>query len=135
MPNLKKPGQAFELLSQASRFLVTGGLATLLDLAVFMLLGLVIPEPLKLRFVFAFSVSVACRFLAEQVFTFHDSSTLHHRKYSLYVLAGLFTMLVGLGAFNMSLHYGASPFWSKIISIPCVTVAGFFLFRFVVFRK
>lgn len=135
MPNLKKPGKAFELLSQASRFLVTGGLATLLDLAVFMLLGLVIPEQLKLRFVFAFSVSVACRFLADKVFTFNNSSKLYSRQFSLYVLSCLFTMLVGLGAFNISLHYGASPFWAKIISIPCVTVAGFFLFRFVVFRK
>lgn len=123
------------LLPQAGRFLITGGLATLLDLAVFVLLGLVLPEQLKLRFVLAFSLSVVCRFLADKSFTFNNRSKRYGSQFLLYACSCVITMLAGLGAFNLALYCGASPFWAKLVSIPCVTVAGFFLFRCIVFRR
>ena len=135
MPACSIPDQLKGLLRQAGRFLITGGLATLLDLGIFMLLGLVVPEYLKLRFVAAFSLSVACRFLADKSFTFNNKSSRYGRQFALYLLSCLFTMLLGLGVFKLSLYLGASPFWAKLISIPFVTVAGFVLIRLFVFRR
>jgi putative flippase GtrA len=119
---------------EITRFLCIGGLATLLDLAVFRLALAAIPSK-GLCFVIGFTVSVTARFAADKSFTFKANAGKTSRQFTLYVMSCCATLLIGLGVFNALLLLSFSPMWSKVISIPFVTVAGYLLFKFLVFKQ
>ena len=121
--------------AEVVRFLCIGGSATLLDLIVFNLCLLVLPSKETLSFVIGFSTSVLCRFFADKYFTFRAKQGKLPHQFALYLTSCLITLLIGVGVFNVLLCLNFTAFWSKIISIPFVTVAGYFLFKFIVFKK
>ena len=124
-----------EKLRQPGRFLLVGGGATLLDLAVFSLLIYFFREKASVCFVVAFVFSVCCRFLADKNYTFRNTGNAYFRQFALYITGCCLTLGVGMTVFTLGLQLGASELWSKLVSIPFVTVAGYLFFRFVVFRR
>lgn len=121
-------------LRQSGRFLLVGGGATVLDFMAFVILIQMFPTMPKVCFAAAFTLSVFCRFMADKHYTFQNKSTAYGRQFVLYIAACLLTMTIGIWTFNLSMHLGADEIWSKLISIPFVTLSGFVVFRFVVFR-
>ena len=82
-----------------------------------------------------FSISVVCRFLADKFFTFRDITANYGRQFTLYIGACVITLLIGLCVFEVLNYLTDLPFLSKIVSVPFVTVAGYVLFRIIVFRN
>ncbi len=117
------------------RFLCIGGAATLMDLAVFRLCLHFLPERETICFVIGFALSVLCRFYADKHFTFRERRGTASTQFVLYLASCLLTLLIGVGAFNGFMLFGASAFAGKLLSIPFVTVAGYALFRYLVFRR
>lgn len=118
------------------RFLLIGGSATLLDLLIFRLLLIGLPHSVNACYVIAFTISVVCRFYADKYYTFKERSSKNKSTQFLsYLLSCLATMSIGILFLNFFLLLNLSPFWSKVFSIPFVTVAGYFLFKFFVFKK
>ena len=124
-----------EKLRQPGRFLLVGGGATLLDLAVFSLLIYFFREKASVCFVVAFGLSVCCRFLADKNYTFRNTGNAYFRQFALYITGCCLTLGVGMTVFTLGLQLGASELWSKLVSIPFVTVVGYLFFRLVVFRQ
>ena len=124
-----------EKLLQPGRFLLVGGGATLLDLIAFSLLIYLFPEKPSVCFVAAFGLSVCCRFLADKKYTFRNTDNSCFKQFALYVMGCCLTLGVGITVFALGLQLGASELWSKLVSIPFVTVVGYLFFRLVVFRQ
>lgn len=117
------------------RFLMVGGGATMLDLGVFRVLQCSFGVNPPVCFAAAFSISVVCRFLADKFFTFRDITANYGRQFTLYIGACVITLLIGLCVFEVLNYLTDLPFLSKIVSVPFVTVAGYVLFRIIVFRN
>ena len=124
-----------EKILQPGRFLLVGGGATLLDLIAFSLLIYIFPEKPSVCFVVAFGLSVCCRFLADKKYTFRDTNNSYFKQFALYATGCTLTLGVGITVFTLVLQLGSSELWSKLVSIPFVTVVGYLLFRSVVFRQ
>ena len=120
---------------QVSRFLLVGGLATLLDIVAFWILNRYIPEFPTVCFVLAFSLSVCSRFIADKRFTFQNAQITYGRQFALYICACVLTLGIGVVTFRFFLWLGVPEIGSKLLSIPFVTVSGFILFRQIVFRR
>ena len=132
--NMIRTMQDRGLGTEMLRFLLVGGGATLLDLTVFRILQRGFALNPTLCFIAAFTTSVVCRFLADKFFTFRNAEAAYGRQFVLYVCACCITLLVGLLMFEMLKYFTGMPFLSKIISVPFVTLAGYILFRRIVFR-
>lgn len=120
---------------QIGRFLLVGGLATLLDVAAFGVLHWFMPAYPTLCFVLAFFLSVCSRFIADRHFTFQNTRTAYGRQFVLYLLTCLLTMGIGLATFHLFLWFGIVEIGSKVLSVPFVTVSGFLFFRHIVFSR
>ena len=123
------------LLAEAARFLLTGAGATALDFLLFWLLVSLFPDRDTACFSIAFFISVACRFFADKRFTFRDPSHKVGLQLPLYFASTLCTLLIGLGVYSLCVRLGCSPLPAKLISMPFVTAAGYFLFKLVVFSN
>jgi putative flippase GtrA len=120
------------------RFLTVGLMATCLDLIVFAILNYFSKMSNSINFIIAFYLSVLCRFFADRSFTFNIPWCSDKYAMSIELLRYIFsctaTMLIGLWSFHVVHWMGYSNMISKIASIPPVTLAGYLLFKFVVFR-
>jgi putative flippase GtrA len=120
------------------RFLTVGLMATCIDLIVFAILNYFTEVNNSINFIIAFYLSVLCRFFADRNFTFKIPWCSDKYGMSIELLLYIFsctaTMLIGLWSFHAVHWMGCSNMISKIASIPPVTLAGYLLFKFIVFR-
>jgi putative flippase GtrA len=136
-------------------FLGSGVFSTLLDLLLFGLLIHVIDR--NIAFVASYAICICCRYLFDSRVTF---ATLAGRaagnRFSRYFAGNVTIMVLGLCVYNLLLLLplamdstlvinAGSQTWSlppaqqatliaKVLSIPPVTVSGYFLMKLVVFR-
>jgi putative flippase GtrA len=115
-----------------ARFLIVAAFATLLDVALCTVLCL--PFPKEIAYVVAFVTALLARFCLDRSFTFKSTDPNVAAQFLRYAACCFATLLTGLMIFRTLCQSGVTPLASKLISIPPVTVLGFLLFRFVVFR-
>lgn len=112
-------------------FLASGAASTLLDIGIFACL---------LRFfdggfsyVASYAMCVVLRYAFDARFTFREKEY-SWRHFAAYFLANLCLMLLGLSVFRL-LTMEMSDIFAKVISIPPVTLAGFFVMHKFVFNR
>ncbi len=124
-------------IGEWARFLLIGGWSTLLDCAVLAALTVWAnwnPTP---AYIAGFTTSIITRYFIDRYYTFRHSTMFAKivwREFFQYIFSCCFAMTIGTIIFYACIYIGLSVTISKIISIPPVTIAGYLLFRFVVFK-
>ena len=137
-------------------FLLSGLGSTLLDLMLFS--GLILLLDKNLSYVTSYSICICCRYLFDSRVTFVAQTRAGESSRFVHYFAGNLTIMVfGLGVYNallllplaallapvisitaflrtMPAHKLAALF-AKLLSVPPVTVSGYFLMKYVVFRN
>ena len=114
------------------RFLASGGLSTLLDVAFFWLLKHVLP--VDIAFAVSYSLCVIIRYFIDARLTF-ATERMHLRQFLAYFLANLAVMYLGLLTFDLIHAHHFPDMVCKVLTIPVTVVSGFVIMRLVVFRK
>lgn len=131
--------QISKRLNECFRFLGVGLFATMIDLLTLYVLTKFTSVDKSICFTFSFFLSVSVRFLLDKNFTFQY--VCKNRFFticsliSMYAACCMLTYFLGLLIFRCGLLVGFSVIVSKIISIPPVTVSGYLLFKYFVFKN
>lgn len=112
-------------------FLLSGAFTTVLDLVVFAALLRCVEG--SVAFIVSFSICVLVRFFFDSRISFQQRRW-SIRSFSLYVFVNCSSMFFGLFLYEI-LSMSVGGFVGKILSIPPVTVVGFFLMRYFVFKN
>lgn len=113
------------------RFLLSGGLSTVLDFLFFS--GLILIIPARAAYPISYSLCVVIRYFIDAQLTF-AAERLHWRQFARYFLVNLVVMGFGFLAFASAQGF-LSARWAKLASIPVTVVSGFLLMRFWVFAQ
>jgi len=116
------------------RFLLTGGFAAILDIAVFKLLITFFPTIVTTCYIISFGIAAVCRFFADKFYTFNNAGNTR-KQFFTYIFSCLLTLGAGILIFNFLILLHLPALWSKVISIPLVTFIGYFLFKILVFKR
>lgn len=120
------------------RFLLVGGGATVLDCVVLAALSAWSTFSPSRSFVIAFMISVFCRFLFDRQYTFRLHGSFFERtvwgELVRYTAGTCVPLALGSTLFYGAMSAGCTVMLAKIISIPPVTGAGYFIFKYIAFR-
>jgi len=126
-------------INECFRFLSVGLFSTIIDIFSLHVLNEFTAIDKSICFTLSFFLSVLIRFFLDKNVTFrYVCSTRFCILGGLlfaYVLSCVFTYFVGFLFFRCGLMIGFSVIFSKIISIPPVTVSGYLLFKYFVFKN
>lgn len=138
--------------SQAGRFILTGGAATLIDLAVLnILLGSMLPPSATVGFdrylvakTISFICAATCSYLMNKHFTFRSETQIGFSEVSRFstiaILGFCVNVIIPTLLFGLFSEYGALPvFWrvnaASIIGTAVSLLVNFFGYKLFVFRK
>lgn len=126
-------------VNEGFRFLSVGLFATLFDILTLHLLNEFTEINKSICFTISFFLSVVARFFLDKNVTFRyvcsNGICIIGSLFFAYVLSCVFTYFVGFLFFRCGLMVGFSVIVSKIISIPPVTISGYLLFKYFVFKN
>jgi putative flippase GtrA len=137
-------------------FLLSGLGSTLLDLLLFS--GLILLLDKNLSYITSYSLCICCRYLFDSRVTFAaQTKRVEGSRFLHYFAGNLMVMVFGLGVYNLLLLLPLAPdsaltlsaagfsrtlpplqaaaVFAKILSIPPVTLSGYFLMKQVVFKN
>ncbi|MFB9376682.1 GtrA family protein [Kineococcus gynurae] len=122
---------------EVGRFLVTGGLAYLADVAVFNLLLLVFDVPSLWAKVVSSIIAIAVAFVGSRYYTWADRRSAHPgREYAMFLLLSVIAALLQIGCLWFSRHVlGLTSPLADNISSNIVGMAIATIFRFLTFRS
>ncbi len=124
-------------IGEWARFLLIGGWSTILDCAVLAMLTTWANWSPTPAYIAGFTTSIVTRYFIDRFYTFRHAKMFAKvvwREFFQYIFSCCFAMAIGTVIFYACIYLGFSVAISKIISIPPVTIAGYLLFRFVVFK-
>ena len=78
------------------RFAFVGGLAAIIDLAVFTLINVVLHIHYQIALVCAFATAATTKFFINKTFTFKNKSTKTGRQYSIFIGLQFFALLISM---------------------------------------
>ncbi|WP_369052007.1 GtrA family protein [Kineococcus terrestris] len=127
-------------VQEVFRFLVTGGLAYLVDVAVFNLLLLVLDVPSVWSKVVSSAVAILVAFLGSRYYTWRDRRTANPvREYAMFLFLSVVAAFIQVGCLWVSHHLMgftsplADNISSNVVGMALATVFRFFTFRSLVF--
>ncbi|WP_432483816.1 GtrA family protein [Kineococcus esterisolvens] len=127
-------------VQEVLRFLVTGGAAYLVDVAVFNLLLLVLDVPSLWSKVVSSVVAIAVAFLGSRYYTWRDRRSEHPgREYAMFLLLSVIAALLQVACLWFSRHVLdltsplADNISSNVVGMAIATVFRFLTFRSLVF--
>ncbi len=124
-------------IAEWGRFLLIGGWSTLVDCAVLAMLTVWANWDPTPAYIAGFTTSIVSRYFIDRYYTFKHTkmfAAVVWKEFFQYILSCCLAMAIGTVIFYAGIYLELSVALSKIISIPPVTISGYLLFRFLVFR-
>jgi putative flippase GtrA len=122
-------------IPRIGRFSIVGGLNTLVDLAVFLLLVKLFSVPLVPANLLAFAVALANSYLLNRLWTFHDSATATSLgTISRFVLFNICGALLATAALALLAALGLPVLAAKLLAIAVSMAWNYLTMRHFVFR-
>ena len=115
------------------RFVITGGVSTLVDLGG-ILLAQIIGCGMNVSVSFGYLLGVIVNFFMHKYFTFNSRETVRFREVSLFLSVGWINGLLTLTVVNIIVFLGGKIIVGKLLSLPLIVAVGYLLNKKFVFR-
>lgn len=129
----ESPSRLRRFLSlSATRYLLVGGLAFLIDVGLLALLHEVLHVPLTISTPTAFLLSFALTFVLQRTLTFKTDARVFSSAVK-YTLLVIFNTVATTGIVAGSAALGLPWMWGKVIAVASTTIWNYFAYRYWIF--